>query len=156
MKYLNFAYNDMLQETDVNYKRYLKQLLLENMPDVQFIRPPARNQPERICSSHGQSKAVEKSFQNTYHSYQNIFQAAKIVKREILAEEKWQFNGSCDGFIVPKFAWTFVKLDFLWSKKRVGTNDTEKWNWKVDEYFVRIGDEYEKNQLPTAIQFSQM
>ena len=32
MKSLNFAYNNMLKETDVNYKRYLKQLLLENIP----------------------------------------------------------------------------------------------------------------------------
>ena len=32
MKSLNFACNNMLEETDVNYKRYLKQLLLENIP----------------------------------------------------------------------------------------------------------------------------
>ena len=48
MKSLNFAYNNMLEETHVNYKRYLKQLLLENILNIQFIHPPARNQSERI------------------------------------------------------------------------------------------------------------
>ena len=69
-------------------KRYLKQLLLESIADIQFICPPERNQSKRICSSQGQSKAVEKSFQNSYDGYQNIFQTANIVRREILAEEK--------------------------------------------------------------------
>ena len=100
----------MLEETDVNYKRYLKQLLLANIPDIQFIRPPSRNQSKRICSSHGQSKAVENSFQNTYDSYQNIFQAAKNVRKEILAKEKWQFNGSYNGFNVPRS----LELLLLW------------------------------------------
>ena len=38
----------------------------------------------------------------TDHNYQNIFQAANIVSREILAEGKWQLNGSYDGFNVPR------------------------------------------------------
>ena len=102
MKNLNFACNNMLEETDVNYKQYFKQLLPENIPEIQFICLPARNQPEQICSFHGQNKAVEKSFQNTYDSYQNIFQAAKNISREVLAEEKWQFNESYDGFSESK------------------------------------------------------
>ena len=111
MKSLNIAYN-MLKDTDVEtkQKRYLQQLLLENITDAQFICPPARNQSEQICSSHGQSKAVEKNFQNTYDSFQNIFQAAKIVTRWILTEDMWQFNGSCDGFNVPRS----LELLFRW------------------------------------------
>ena len=129
MKSLNFAYSNMFDETDVNCQHYLKQSLLENIPDIQFIRPPARNQSEWICSSHGQSKAVENSFQNTNNNYQNIFQVAKNVSREILGEEKWQFNGSYNGFKVPRL------LDVLhWilsgprkgTEKRTQINEIEK------------------------------
>lgn len=76
--------------------------MLENVPGVKFVRPPARNQSERICSYYSHSSAIEKSFQNSYDDYNNIFHAAKIIRNEIKEQEKWQFNGSYDGFTIPK------------------------------------------------------
>ena len=87
----------MLDETDVNNKRYLKQFFLENILKVQFICPAAGISPNRLALL-----MIEESFQNIYDSYQNIFQAAKIVRSEILAEEKWQFNESYHGFNVSR------------------------------------------------------
>ena len=81
----------MSEGSDVNDIRYFEQLLLENIPEVQFVHPLARNQSQQIFPSHDQSKAVELSFQNTYDSFQIIFQAASIG-REILAEEKWRLT----------------------------------------------------------------
>ena len=52
----------MLEEADVNYKRYLQQLLLESITDVQFIHSPVRNQSKGIFSSHDQRKAAEIAF----------------------------------------------------------------------------------------------
>lgn len=43
MKSLNVTYNNLLGTNDINYKRYLKELLLENVPGVRFVRPPSRN-----------------------------------------------------------------------------------------------------------------
>ena len=57
------GYNNLLGTNEVNYKRHLKQLLLENGPGVQFVRLPARNQSEQVCSSHSKSSAVEKTFE---------------------------------------------------------------------------------------------
>ena len=54
MNSLNITYNNMLgksNEYQENYKRYINQLLQENIPGIVFIRPPARNQLERVCSS---------------------------------------------------------------------------------------------------------
>lgn len=102
MKSLNAAYNSLLETNDLNYKRYLKQLLLENVPGVKFVRPHARNQSERICSYYSHSSAIEKSFQNSYDDYNNIFHASKIIRNEIKEQEKWQFNGSYDGFTITK------------------------------------------------------
>ena len=110
IKSLNTTYNDLLGTDDVNYKRYLKQLLLENVPGVTFVRPPARNESERICSSRSQSNSVEKTFQSSYDDYKSIFQAAKVIRKEIKAQERWQFNGSFDGFTVPKS----LKLMLKW------------------------------------------
>ena len=120
----------MLEENDVNYKQYLMQMLLQNIPDSQFIHLSARNQSKRICSSHDQSKNVKNSFQNTYDSYQNILQAAKNVRREILEKEKFQSNGSHDGFNVPRslellLHWTLCGLRKD-SEKKTQRNEIEK------------------------------
>ena len=102
MKSLNTKYNNLLGTNEVNYKRYLKQRLLENVPGVQFVRPPTRNQSERVCSSRSQSSTVEKNFRSSYDDYQSIFQAARKIKKEIKAQGKWQFEESFDGFSIPK------------------------------------------------------
>ena len=51
MNVLNNYYKSMLKERVLqNFKPYIKSLLLENIPDISFIRSPARNAPERICT----------------------------------------------------------------------------------------------------------
>ena len=102
-------------------------MLLENIADVQFIRPSARNQSELICFSHGQGKTVEKSFQNTYDRYHNTLQAAKIVRREILAKEKCQFNGCYNGLNFPMW----LELLFCWILCGP-TKDSEKMGQKKE------------------------
>lgn len=62
MKGFKTTYNNLLGTNEVNYKRHLKQLLLENGPGVLFVRLPARSQSEQVCSSRSQSSALEKNF----------------------------------------------------------------------------------------------
>ena len=101
MKSLSQTYNNMIdQSPPENHKRYIKQLLQENVPEVVFVRPPARNQAERVYSSQSQSSAIEKAFKNSWDSYTNIFEAARIVRKDVLQAEKWQFTGTFDGFVI--------------------------------------------------------
>ena len=86
------GYNNLLGTNEVNYKRHLKQLLLENGPGVQFVRLPARNQSEQVCSSHSKSNDV----------YQSIFQAAIRTSKEIKHQAKWKFEGNFGGFSITK------------------------------------------------------
>ena len=102
MKSLNTTYNNLLRTNEVNCKRYLKQLLLENVPSGQFVRLPTRNQSEQVCSSRSQNSVVEKNFRISYDDYQSIFQEARKIRKDIKAQEKWQFEGSFDGFSIPK------------------------------------------------------
>ena len=88
-KILNTTYNNLLGTNEVNYKRYLKQLLLENVPGLQFILPPARNQSEQVCSSRSKSSVVEKKFES------------RTMTRwlpKYFFSSKRQFKGSFDGF----------------------------------------------------------
>ena len=106
MKSVNCNYNELLGlSTENNNKRYLKQLLQENIPGLVFIRPLARNESERICSSKATSSAVEKTYKNSWDSFKNIFETAKMVRSHILKKKnkkKWHFEGSFDGFEIPQ------------------------------------------------------
>ena len=105
MKSLNITYNNMIESPDkevANYKRYLKQLLQENIPEAVFIRPPARNESERVCSSHANSSAIEKTFKNSWDNYSSIFEAAKMVRKDVIEQKKWQFKDTFNGFTIPQ------------------------------------------------------
>ena len=69
-----------------NYKRFLNQLLQENVPDVVFIRLPARNESERVCLSQANSSAIEKSFKNSWDNYKNIFEAARMIRKDVMGK----------------------------------------------------------------------
>lgn len=103
MKNLNTTYNNLMGNDCevVNYKRYLKQLILENLPEAQFVRPPARNDSEIICSVSQQEKAID-DLRNKRDDFTTIFEAAKIIREDVLKCRQWQFKGNFDGFVLPR------------------------------------------------------
>ena len=42
-----------------SYRKYLKQLILENVPGVSFKKSPRANETERICSESAEDHAIE-------------------------------------------------------------------------------------------------
>ena len=79
MNSINITYNNLLgNEKPENFERYFKTLLEENVQNVVFTRPPARNQPERVCSSNICGTAID-SFNNSPDDFNIIFQAAKMI-----------------------------------------------------------------------------
>ena len=46
-----------------SYGKYLKQLILENVPGVSFKKSPRANEPERICSESAEDHAIEVALQ---------------------------------------------------------------------------------------------
>ena len=61
MKSVNTTYNNILvnsEENHSNYKRYLKMLLSENVPNLIFSRPKKRRESEIICSDKSKDEAI--------------------------------------------------------------------------------------------------
>ena len=105
METVNITYNNLLgipPDRSENFKRYLKQLIKENVSQIVFTRPPVRNESERLCSLQAHSSAIEKTFKNSWENYTNIFEAAKLIRKDLIKQEKWQFSGSFDGLHVPQ------------------------------------------------------
>ena len=62
MNQVNITYNNLLGnsiETQVNYKRYLKNLLKENIRDFIFSRPKSRRQSEVLFSNSSHLETID-------------------------------------------------------------------------------------------------
>ena len=102
MNIVNMTYNNLLGSTEshINYKRYLKGLLQENVQDISFSRSKSRRDPEVICSNASKDRAVD-SFRCIPDEYNQLFEAAKTVRDDILKSPKWTFTGDYTGFEAP-------------------------------------------------------
>ena len=90
MNQVNITYNNLLGnsiETQVNYKRYLKNLLKENIRNFIFSRPKSRRQSKVLCSNSSHVEAID-AYRNTPDDYNLIFKTASMVCEDILDKEK--------------------------------------------------------------------
>ena len=112
MQNVNIAYINLLKENhhptiNESYRRYLKQLLSENVADIEFIKPvrtnvadiefikPVRkNESERICLTKFVHETVDKHYFNTSDQINTLYNAAKIIREEVLFNKAWEFEGN--------------------------------------------------------------
>ena len=117
----------MLKEKDrQNFKPYIKSFLQENIRDILFIWPPARNVPKWVCTKLLQNISVQKSFENSWDSYKNTFNTAKMIRKDILAEKNWEFTGSFDGFDIPNSLATLLNWNITGPKSKITLDCTKK------------------------------
>ncbi|XP_057303354.1 uncharacterized protein LOC130640811 [Hydractinia symbiolongicarpus] len=70
MNDVNYTYNNLMgnsESNQINYKRYLKHLLTENIEDIVFSRPPSRTESER--NRHEDLVLLEREFRNCQNQY---------------------------------------------------------------------------------------
>ena len=75
---VNTTYNNLLVnsiENQINHKRYLKNLLKENIKDTIFTRPKSRRQSEILYSTSSHVKAMD-TYRNTSDDYNIFFKKA--------------------------------------------------------------------------------
>ena len=93
-----------------NYKKYLKQLILENLPDVTFITNKNVNKPDHLCSTKTERNAFDIGIaESTGDNLGKIWSVAKLIRKEVLEKENWIFNGTSLIYI--------TKMDFGWSHR---------------------------------------
>lgn len=92
-----------------NYKKKLKQLIKENVPNVEFIKPKCKNEPEKLSSVQTKDEVVDTSFTDFSSNVDKLFQIAKLIRNEILQSEPWAYTGSFDGFKQSELLKSFVK-----------------------------------------------
>lgn len=128
MNNINKTYNNLIgndDQTEENYKRYLKKLLKDNVPGLVFSRPPCRRKSEQLCTSSYQAKAID-TFKNNPDDYTTIFEAAKIIRKEVLQQRIWKFDGNYTGFDCPTALSSLLRWVILGPKTNIDSSCVKK------------------------------
>ena len=99
MNEINSAYNRFLGNTDhqTNYKRDLKNLITNNIPEVAYTKPQQKNKPEKVSLAKKKEEAANQFF--SYASLNMLFQASTVLRKELLkTDKKWKFKGDYEDF----------------------------------------------------------
>ena len=93
-----------------DYKKKLKELVLEAIPEAVFVKQKQKNKPEQIISEGTQSNAVSSLNDEKMvgGAFQMMSEIAKCLRNEVLTH-KWTFEGDTKDYFVPPFPWGFLK-----------------------------------------------
>jgi len=87
------------------YKPYLKQLILDNIPDVHFTRPPDKTKPEQVLSTKAKETllagALASDPKQLREDVQVLLKAAKILRKVTANAPPWKFQGTFDNYEPP-------------------------------------------------------
>ncbi|EDO31466.1 predicted protein [Nematostella vectensis] len=98
---LQAAYKEILHANNVPdsnvHRKSLKQLLKDEIPDVDFHRPKRVNEPERVSVKIGRDQAIqiaEEQNEIDDDEMKTLFDAAALIRKSIKKCKKWKFTGS--------------------------------------------------------------
>ena len=95
---------------EANYRKHLKKIIAERLPNVQFVKSLRKNEPQNIVLKLAVTKAME--LKSTYCNDSDIVchlkNIANILCDEMMQHRKWTFNGTFDDFENPPLLQFFL------------------------------------------------
>lgn len=136
MAEVNDAYLSILERYRVdvneseNYRKYLKSLISERLPEVKFVSSLRRNEPDRIVLSTAVTKAMDyrSSMMNDDEIVGHLKNVANLLREEVLQQRHWTFTGNFSNFEYPPLLQFFMSHLLFGSHvvKVSGIRDEEK------------------------------
>ncbi|KAG0715036.1 hypothetical protein GWK47_001406 [Chionoecetes opilio] len=114
MAEVNDAYLSILKRYRVdeseNYRKYLKRLISERLPEVKFVTSLRRNEPDRLVLSTAVTMAMDyrSSMMNDDEIVGHLKNVANILREEMLQQRSWSFTGSFSNFENPSLLQFFM------------------------------------------------
>ena len=127
---LNSTYRNILIENGVNkdkissnYKKYIKELIQDNITNVVFIPNKQKNKPERIMTNLTQVEALNTYIDNEAEEqdFKTLWWLSKKIRNDVLSK-KWEFDGSFDKYEPPNLLLTCLKWILLGPHKQDSTD----------------------------------
>lgn len=101
MSELQYAFESILESNNVENPRggrkALKELLLQEIPEIEFHAPKHVNESERVSIKKTRDEAIQMAEDQTANiasDMKNLFDAAAIIRKSITICRKWKFTGS--------------------------------------------------------------
>ena len=95
------------------YKSYLKQLIIDNISDMHFTRPPDKTKLEQIISTELKETllagVLTEDTENIRKDVKILLKAAKILRKDIANAIPWKFEGTFDNYVPPTLLHLFCK-----------------------------------------------
>lgn len=118
MAQVNDAYLSILKryhmdiDETTNYRKYLKKIISELLPDVQFVGSLRRNEPDKLVRSTVVSKAIDLrlSMMENDQEIGKLKNVANLLRAEIMQKRSWSFTGTFDNFENPSKLQFFLSL----------------------------------------------
>ena len=115
MNQINNEYVSLLKEHDLTFgwhhKKYLKELIVKNIPDVEFVKSVCPNEAEQVTLASSVRQAV--SHYSTQDQDDRILAAlldvSLALRREILEKVPWKFTGELGSYENPPMLQVFLK-----------------------------------------------
>jgi len=99
--YRNLLFENGVAEADIksNYKRYLKDLITNTVPNAKFVKNSNPSKSEQVCSETAQGQVIDIAVaQSKADNLTEILNVSKIVGNELLSQKKWAYQGSFSNF----------------------------------------------------------
>ena len=83
-------------DIETNYKPYYKQLIKDNISIAELIKPNQKNCLEKICTKSQKDCIVDSALECKTDIYDQIFETAMLIRKEVNANKSWIFEGTFD------------------------------------------------------------
>ena len=106
-------------------RKALKQLLLREIPEIEFHAPKRVNESERVSIKRTRDQAIQMAEDQTANidaDMKTLFDAAAIIRKSITKCRKWKFTGSLKNLPdenVPAELFSFVFIDRLYKAQNM-------------------------------------
>ena len=96
------------------YKKYLKDLISENIENVVFVKHTQKNKAEQLIAGTTQSETISQISENfsTERDLKGMWNVANVIRKTLLGS-KWKFEGDMNNYEIPNLLQTFLKWVWL-------------------------------------------
>ena len=105
--YINLLQDNNHEDRNPNYKRYLKQLIFENISYAEFIKPRRKNESQKLCSTKKRN-IIDTALEHSKDKMLKIFETARSIRKNIIKARSWKFNGSFENYSAPEMLQTSI------------------------------------------------
>jgi len=95
-----------------NYRKYLKQLLSEWLPNLQFVKSLRKSEPDKVVLLAAVSKAVDvlSAQMDSKDTIKHLETMARMLRGEVMHQQKWSFTRTLKIFRIRPYSSFFSHI----------------------------------------------